>query len=592
METVLTTVAEPGSSYEAMTGYYETRQPIDANGEPAEALGLLVGSKYFDVLGVAPAQGRLFAVGGPEAQAEPDDTVLISDSLWRRQFGRRPDIIGESITIGGQRRTIVGVLPASHRPLVAGVEFWLPMRIDREDFSDYEATAQVLLLGHLARDHSIDAAAVQLATTAQRLRDEAPASYSESWVASSRPSPLHTVLVRDVQLAVWMVMGAVGFLLLIACANVANLLMVRSVSRRADVAVRVGLGATPWRIVRLRLTEGAVLGLVGGGLGALLALFLVRVIRSAGASTLALGDRIDANLSFLAFTCAVTLIASLVSSAGPALAAARSQPHLLLRSGGRGSTASGGSLRLNLAVVGLAVALAVVLVIGSTLMLQTVIHLSQVDPGFRAEGVPSMRVRFPDHGALSEPAARTRFLDDVVESLERIPGAGSAASVSFLPMATGTPSASYKVGGVVYPDDAPPPFANFQLVIGDYRTAMGIPLRRGRWFEPTDAADSPVVGVINEALARKAFGDVDPLDRTITMFGGIEFRVIGVLGDTRQRRPSESPAPEATFAYRQLPYWPGMFLTVRSDGRAPTSAELRHAVSDVQRSVPVSEFDR
>lgn len=589
MEQVFESTSTADSAFSAVTGYYETRQAIDAHGEAAEALGLLIDRKFFSVLGAAPTVGPGFSAGPAGDIAPSDDEVVISHGLWQRQFEGRADIVGQPMGIGGQVRIIVGVMPATHRPLVRGLDFWLPMPVNREDFSDYQGVAQVVLLGRLADGQTLDAASAQIDAFAQRTHTDAPESYSDAWAASARPRLLQSVMVHDVELAVWMVMGAVGLLLLIACANVANLLMVRSASRRGDVAVRVGMGATPWRIIRLRLTEGALLGAAGGALGALLAVGLVRIIRTVGASALPLGDRIDTNGIFLAFTCLATLVATLLASVGPAVAAARSRPASLLSSGGRGAASLAGAARINRAIVGLAVALAVILVIGSTLMLRTVMHLRDVNPGFRADNVMSLRVRFPDHGALADAVARGQFLDDVTEALERIPGAESASAVAFLPMATGTPSATYKVKNRAYPADVPPPSANFQLVVGAYPSTMGFPLRRGRWLSETDVADSEVVGVINETLARAAFDEADPLGETITMFGGVDFRVVGVVGDSRQRRPSDAPAPEAFFAYRQLPFWPGMYLTVRTSGRVPTAAELRSAVAGVHPAVPVSD---
>jgi ABC-type lipoprotein release transport system permease subunit len=493
----------------------------------------------------------------------------------------------------------------------------MPLRIDPTDFSDYEGAAQVSLYGRLAEGVDLHTAAADARVAAAAEREAAPDAYSEDWVARAEPVPLHEVLVQDARGALWTTMGAVLLVLLIACANVANLLLARAGGRQREIAVRLGLGAGRGRIVRQMLTESFLLALAGGALGALLAAVVTRRIGAAWVGVLPRADTLRVDAGVLLFALATTALAALLFGLAPALRASAVAPRAQLADGGN-TGVSMRNRRLSSFLVGLEVALSVLLVIGAGLMLRTLDELVSVHPGFESERVTTFRVRIPtneqsgnvaagnaagDAAAAESDAPEAASVDNVDatgatyvrllrEALAGLPGIDAVGTATFAPMATVTPSAVYWLQGRERPGDQPPDNANFQLVSGDYFETMGIPLRRGRLFEPADTgAEGEILpALINETMARTAFGNVDPIGRRLTMFGATELEVIGVVGDTRQRSLDRAPDPEVFLPFERASFWPTMYFVLRAAGPPPGAAAIRAAVWQVNRSVPVLDL--
>ena len=553
--------------------------------DPDELSGEEVTDGYWSLFGATAALGSLPRNAGTDPSRE--GVVVLSHEAWTQRFGARADILGERIRLGDESVTVVAVMSPGFEPLRRSTAFWMPMRVDPDNFSDYEGVGQVTLYGRLPEGLRPAAVAEEAQAAAQLERDEAPNAYSEEWVARAAPSYAREVLVEGTRAALWITMAAVLLVLLIACSNVANLLLARSTRRTHELALRLGLGAGRLRIIRQLLTESLLLSFAGAVLGVLFAFVVVRQFAAAWDGVLPRAHTIAMNPWILTFALVATLISALVFGLAPAVRASAVNPRSQLADGGGGAP-SARSRALTSAIVIAELALSVVLVIAAGLMLRTVDALVAVDPGFRSEGVTSFRVRLPDNAdAPPGSSPRALALDRVLDNLRTLPGVTSVGATSFLPMATGTPSAVYWLTEDGQPTETTPENANFQLVAGDYFETLDIPLIRGRGFAPADRTSEIVVGIINEAMARTALPGRDPIGARITMFGGTELEVVGVVADVRQRSPERPPDPEVYFLLHQAPFWGTTFVAVASDGEPPSADVLRSSVWEAEPSMPV-----
>jgi len=588
---VMVQLADEADGFSAIHGHVAARETLTGKGEPTELYGVDVTPGYLPMLGVVPTRGRLFAPD--ETVPGKGNVVVLSTATWRRLFGSDESVIGSTIELGGKTTTVVGVLPARFRPLVDRAEFWRPMRLDPDDFSDYHGISQVTVVGRLSSASTLPAAAAAVRAVANAQREESPDSYSEEWVAASAPVSLHHSLVSTSRGALWAVMGAAGFLLLIACANVANLLLARAERRHREIAIRVGLGASAGRVAQQLLTESMVMGMLGGAIGIGLAAALLRSASAALPPGLPLSESVALDARVLGFGLVATFVTSVLFGLVPALRASRLDPQRYLRDGSPSVSKSGDGMRMNRIFVGAEIALAVVLAIGAGLMLRSLQELVNVDTGIIATDVTTLRVRLPATSVYEGDVQRADFFGRLTRRLARTGGVISAGAGTFLPMESGLISAVYKAEGVEYPQNQPPPHAAFQIVLGDYFGSLGIPLLAGRLLADDDVADGPTVGVINERLAEEAFGSVaEAVGKRIVMFGGgADFEVVGVVANSLQQAPREESAAEAFLSYRQASWWPSMYMIVRAEpGAAVTADDLRAAVWDLDPGVPVLDI--
>ncbi len=585
---VMVQLVDDVDGFSAIHGHVAARETLTGQGEPTELYGVNVTPGYLPMLGVVPARGRLF--GPDETVPGRGDVVVLSEGTWRRLFGGAESVIGSTVELGGKTTTVVGVLPATFRPLIEGAEFWRPMRLDPDDFSDYHGIAQVTVVGRLSSGTTLPAASAAVLAVANAQREESPDSYGEEWVAASAPVSLHHSLVSTSRGALWTVMGAAGFLLLIACANVANLLLARAESRHREIAIRVGLGASAGRVARQLLTESTVMGMLGGAIGIGLAAAVLRSASAALPPGLPLSESVALDARVVAFALAATLLTSVLFGLIPALRASRLDPQRYLREASPSVSKSANGMRMNRLFVGAEIALAVVLAIGAGLMLRSLQEIVGVDTGIVATDVTTMRVRLPATSVYAGDSQRADFFGRLTRRLARTGGVRSAGAGTFLPMESGLISAVYEAEGVEYPPNQPPPHAAFQVVLGDYFSSLGIPLLAGRLLNADDVADGPTAGVINARLAEEAFGSVAAaVGKRIIMFGGgADFEVVGVVANSLQQAPGEASAAEAFFSYRQASWWPSMYLIVRAEpGTTVAADDLRAAVWDLDPGVPV-----
>ncbi len=570
-------------------------------GEPERVGSARVSANAFEVLGVKPLLGRPFTAA--EVGSHPAGVVILSEALWRRRFGGAPGIVGSAIDLDGAPQTVVGVMPAGFElPTDYGsstpAALWLPLREDlagayafrpRGGDHNYHAIARLL------PGTSVAAARARLRALAGGLT--AAGTYPRSWHFEPLVVPVAEDVLGSLRGALLALGGAVGFVLLIACANVANLLLARGLGRRKELAVRMALGAGRGRLLRQLLAESCTLAALGGAAGLLLAWLGVRLILSLGPLEIPRLAEIGMDGGVAAFVALLALATALIFGLAPALQLSGSDLQASLREGGRGAAGPGaGGGRLQGLMVVAEVALAVVLVMGASLMIRTFWSLSRVDPGFRPArvltlGISPPRARYPR----AEPLVR--LYDEILAEVRQVPGVRSAGAVRALPLASELGDWGLKVEGY-----APPPgenvAADWQIATPGYFETLGIPLRAGRTFTAADRRDSQPVIIISEALARRFWPGKDPLGRRIQV-GGTTPRfstVVGVVGDVRHNGLTAQVKgawylPRAQFDQSTGSLIPGMTLVVAASAGNPAdlAGPVRAAIHAVDPRLPVSE---
>jgi putative ABC transport system permease protein len=555
-------------------------RPTLVGGPEAEPLqGEQVTHEYFTVLGVNPVLGRNFSDADDVPKAPR--VTIISDKLWKRRFGGEPSAVGRTITLSGVPHEIIGVLPPEFRPIIAGAaELWRPMQLNTASPSRGAITLRSV--ARLKTGVSVDRGQVLMTALARQLETEHPQSNEK---VGFRLTPLHARVIGDIKPGLLALLGAVAFVLLIACANIANLLLARGSSRGRELAVRLSLGAARGRVVRQLLTESILLAAVGGTLGMLLGVWAVdALVAIAPAGAPRVGE-IRLDLTVFAFTAFLTVATGVLFGLAPALHASRADVTHALKDGARGSSAAGGR-RIRRSLIVAEVALALMLLTGGGLLLQTFVHLQRADLGFDPENVLVGAVN-PPNASYDTAAKHLAFYDQVLEKVSTLPGVRKAALASVLPL-SGDSDTNFRIEG--RPDPRTPaetPITWYRLVSAGYFEAMGMHLRRGRAFDTRESLPSVVV---NETMAKKFFPGEDPIGHRISLGGDGQrwSTIIGVVADARARGAREAPKVE-TF----VPYWqytePGMVVVLKTDGNpAQLTASLKQAVAGIDRNVPVS----
>jgi len=513
-------------------------------GEPREINGAFVSGGAFDMLGLQVALGRGFTA--EENQPGRSNVTILSHGFWQRVFGGDRAVLGRSITSGGINYTIVGVAsPESVLPDPADAFF--PLTFDQA----YDATTmrgrRSEFLSVLARARpGVTAAAIDedLTRVGLQLETAFPETNGGLKITST---PLREMIVGDVRRPLFVLLGAVGFVLLVACANVANLLLARGSARHGELSVRAALGAGRLRLIRQLLTEAILLGLIGGALGLVLAYWGTNALVAARPADLPRVDAIRLNGTVVMFTLGAALLTSLIFGLLPALQA--TNEHLLrgLQESGR-SGGGGRTHRMRAALVVVEMALAVVLLTGAGLLIRSFLALTQVDPGFQPGGAMALRVSFQGGEYKGGDQVRAR-VDQLLERLRSLPGVTAVAAGNVLPLTGAGPMNDFAVDGA----PPPPPDVNQEIAVGgvtpDYFKAIGAPLKRGRLFTDLDHAKSPAVALINEAGVRRWFPDQDPIGRRVLSGGPRD--VVGIVGDVLQRTPGQPAIPQLFLPYAQ-----------------------------------------
>ncbi|MCP3963393.1 MAG: ABC transporter permease, partial [bacterium] len=515
-------------------------------GDRPERVGSLgVSTSFFSVLGVPPQLGRDFtAEDGAEGAPR---VAMISDGLWRKRFGSSREVVGRTIRLSGEEHTVIGVM-ARGFDFINRADVWTPLTL-RFDLESSPAVYYTVV--RLRPEVSLDVARTDMQAIGEALRGEYPTMMRDGEEVFARP--YLDQVVGNVRPALWILLGAVGLVLLVACANVANLLLARATGRRREMALRASLGANRLDIVRQLLVESLLLALIGGGLGLLAARLGMGLLVTVKPSSLPRLDAVEIDGPVIVFTFTVAVLTGVLFGLVPALQAARVDLGEVLKDGSAGAGARRGWARSALVVS--ETALALVLVIGAALLLASFAKVTALDPGYDYQKVLTMKMSPGAGGSDDLTTARlSAFVDQVVERLEAKPGIEAAATISTLPLEHGLmtffdvegrprPDATEREGG-----------AQWRLTSPDYFRAMGIPLVAGRAFTAHDDADSPRVIVINQALARRYFPDEDPVGRALVQDADEPpDRIIGVVGDVRELALDRPPTPTVYAAAAQAP---------------------------------------
>jgi predicted permease len=537
-------------------------------GEAERVDGRRCSANLFSVLGVKPVLGRDFAPGEDERGAGP--VILISAELWQRKFNAAPDVLGKSLTVDDKSYTIVGVLPASFT-LYRGADVYVPMgQWNNSGLQDRSAGLGLRGIGRLKPGVTLAQAQADLDGVMRRLAEAYPEANRGNGAALI---PLKERLVGDVGPILWMLLGAVGFVLLIACVNVSNLLLARATGRTREFAIRAALGAGQWRLLRQSLTESILLALAGGGLGLLLAALGTRAILNALPAGLPRADEIGLDARVLLFTAAISLLTGILAGLAPALKTSQWRLAETLKEGGR--CAGGGRYRAQGLLVAVEMALALVLLIGAGLMIRTLSALWNVDPGFQPDNVLTFGLSFPPSMRSASPEAKRASLRDLSDRLNELPGV-KAASFSL-----GASPMQGEDDMLFWLDGQPRPASTSEMQVAlkyrvepGYLTAMGIPLKHGRFFTAQDEARTQPVVVIDEVFARKYFPDTDPIGKGINVGSNRDpLRIVGVVGHVKQSGldgdDRQSLQAQLYEPFRQVVGWSSeVNVVVRAEGAA------------------------
>ncbi|MEN3334844.1 MAG: hypothetical protein V7641_4209 [Blastocatellia bacterium] len=535
---------------------------------PEQLSAMRVSAGFFDTLGFQPLLGREFR---REDEATGNThVVILSHSLWQRRFASDPEVIGKLVTLSGEPFTVVGVMQAGVQhvggdyrstPHGESVELWWPMELNAKSprFAHY-----VNAIGRMKAGVTRAQAEADFNVIAERLAEQYPNSNS-GW--QIRLYALHQEIVGRARMTLLVLLGAVVFVLLIACVNVANLLLARATTREREMAVRAALGAGRRRLIRQLLTESLLIATLGGLAGLLLANWLIDALIALGPSQLPRLQAVTIDWQILGFTLAVTLLTGLLFGLAPALQGAKLNLNELLKEGGRSGTGGTRQRRLRSVLVAAEVGLALVLLVGAGLLLRSFLKLQQTDPGFKPEGVLTVGFSLPP-SRYQKPEQTVSFYRMLIERVSSLPGVESVGASSDLPWSGYDENAGFNVEGKTYPPNDGPE-ARYHYVTSEYFRTVGVPLVAGRWFEAGDTREKPRVILINESMARRYWLGENAVGKRITFADEPKeddwMTVAGIVGDVKDFPDS----PEAHPAF----YWPltqqaqrEMFLAVRTNG--------------------------
>ncbi|HUR95661.1 MAG TPA: ABC transporter permease, partial [Gemmatimonadales bacterium] len=567
---------------------------LTGEGEPVRLQGARVTGRFFGTLGVPALLGRGFLPG--EDSLGREHVVVLSHGLWQRLFGGARDAVGRSLSLNGESYQVIGVMPSEFRDFYnRTVELWAPIVFRPEELGDDRRTNEYLnLIGRVRPGVPVAQAAAEVRTLGEQLRRQYPDAYADDW--SLLTTPLAQRATGNVRPALLVLLGAVGFVLLIACANVANLLLARAAARSKEIAVRTALGASRERLVRQLLTESVLLALAGGVIGLGLAFWGVRSVAALNPANLPRADEIGVDPVVMLFTLLVSVVTGVLFGLVPAMHAATGDPHGVLKEGGRGTAGdrSGQGLRRTLVVA--EVALALTLLTGAGLLLKSFARLQGVDPGFASDRLLTFNLALPAAKYPSD-TAQAAFFDRVLPALSTVPGIRAVGATTVLPFSGGWSTASFEVEGYQAPPRQPGPWGDIRSVSPGFFDALRIPLKRGRVFDDGDRAGSRLVAVVDEELVRRFWPGGDPIGKRVT-FGPAAgaadtssrewIEVVGVVGHTKHEGLDAENRVQLYLPYRQQAR-PFLTVVLRTAGD-PTQYvnPARHAVRSIDPDQPIA----
>jgi putative ABC transport system permease protein len=573
---------------ERLTAIYPAKSvQLSGAEEPTKLEAALVTHDLFPLLGRQALLGRTFVAADERPGAEP--VALLGQAFWRQRFGADPGLVGKTLTLDGQPTTVVGVLRDDFHFPSSSSEIWLPLVLHPGDPVKANPWARMLLVvGRLAPGATPAQARQELAGAAAQLARESPEADKDLGL---QIEPLKTVIVGDVARPLWLLLGAVACVLLIACVNVVNLFLLRALGRQHDVAVCTALGASAGRVLRQFLIESLVLALASGALGTLLAFWAVRLFVLAAATGLPRLEEVGIDAAALGVALAVSLATAVALATAATLSIYGPNLNQVLRIGARGT----GGLkrqRARSALVVAELALAVVLLVGTGLMTNSLIRLFRVDPGFRPRGVMTLKLTVTP-ALFSGPEPIARFFEQVWQRLAVVPGVVSTGMISELPLSGEDTFWNF------VPDGRPlvpgqEPGASLRMVGGDYFRTVGIPLLRGRLLDRHDSLPGAGAAVINRTMARLFWPGEDPLGKRFHLgvvgaqAGHPWVPIVGVVGDVRHRGLGEPAPPEMYLPFSIVDWAPTMVFVARTDGPpAVLAAPARRVILELEPRLPV-----
>lgn len=585
------------STLEDLGAFSDSNFNLTGGDQPERVTGVRVSASLLSLIGISPARGRLFVAG--EDQPQASRVLILSNHLWQRSFGGNPNLVGQTVALNGDSYIVVGIMPpdfkfppafsatvASSQYAMPKADLWVPLTSDAVPMLRDIRT--LFMIGRLKPGVTAEAAHADMNVVASRLQKEYPAVDADMQVDVV---PLSQQITGDIRLALIVLFAAVGCVLLIACANVANLLLAKASGRQKEVAIRTALGATRLRIIRQLLTEGMLLGLAGGLLGSLLAILLLRQLVIFSPANVSIPDNIGIDWQVLGFTLLLSLLTSFLFGLAPALQASKLDLNETLKEGGRGNSGGSKQNRLRSLLVITEVALALVLLIASGLMIKSFLRLQDVNPGFSSENLITLEMQLPE-GKYADKERQAIFQQQLVQRVAQVPGVQSVGTVDNLPFSGNEFNIGVTIEGQPPLSNAERPRVFLRNVSSKYFESMGIPLRKGRNFSDSDNLNVPLVAVINETAARRFWPNEEPLGKRLKR-GRPEnpwITVVGVVGSVSHTSLQVASQPELYLPYQQNP---GLNLTLvartTSDPKTFAGA-VRREVSAIDSDLPVSNL--
>jgi predicted permease len=566
--------------------------------QPEQIRGLQATGNLFDMLGSQAALGRAFTNEEDRKNAQP--VVVLSDQLWKRRFGGDAAVIGQTLTLDGQSHTVIGVMPPAFQfPFfwATGVEMWTPLKLDP---ADQNRSARFLrVFGRLKADSDIQKAQTEMSVIAARIAEAHPATNNGVRVTIA---PLHERVVGKVRSTLLLLLAAVAFVLIIACVNVANLLLTRASARQKEIAVRSALGATRWRIVRQLLTESLLLASAGGAIGIALAVLSLRlVVPGLPVDALPRQQAIEIDAGVLGFTILLCVLTSVIFGLAPALLSSKNDLTKSLKAAGKNQAGEtrGPIMRSGLVVI--EIALAMVLLVGAGLLTRSFVKLQSIDPGFNAENVLAMKVSV---AGTPNAAKRGEFFREVVRRMESLPGVKSASAINHLPLSGDRWGTPFAVEGQPAPPPGQSPTTAFRFAHPKYFQTMGIALLSGRDFDERDNLETPRAIIVNEVMAHRYWPGEDAVGKRIKL-GPAEanvpwISVVGVVKQVKQEDWAEDSRFEVYLPYFQsqrylsdpASFYSYLTLVMRTDSDpASIAASSRREVWNLEPSATISDVE-
>jgi putative ABC transport system permease protein len=561
-------------------------------GEPVFVFAQRVSAGWFETYGVAPALGRVFR---PEEDVPGRDLVtVVSNGFWQQQLGGDPAVLGRTLSFNGRSYEVVGVMPPGFQSFFGRrSELWLPLALTEEELAETSGSEFLNATARLAPGTTLEQARAEMRSFAETRKQELGDGYPLDWTLTV--TPLHEQATGAVRPAVLLLFGAVGFVLLIACANVANLVLARGAGRRREIAIRMAMGASRAQLVRQMLIEATVLAIAGAVLGTALAWAGLRALTASFDPANLLGRSIEMDLGVLVFTLALAIVTGIGFGLVPALQVAGSAMQETLHEGGRAAIAGRAGTLLRRAFVVAEFGLALALLAGAGLLLKSFARVNAVDPGFDPRNLLTANVALP-LASYADDVARRAFFDRAIARIAAVPGVAAVGVTSVLPFSGNWTTGSFAVEGYTPADGELAPWGDQRVVSPGFTEAMRIPLLRGRFFEESDDADAPGVVVVDEQMVKRYWPNTDPIGKRISLDSAPDadsrwLTVVGVVGHAAHEGLDAEARVQVYFPLSTSPR-PYMAFAIRTEG-APMAAlpSVRAALAEIDPALPLASVE-